>query len=91
MPPDVPSAEEQLEPLPQDNQAPFQPADPPRDEELPPDSSAQPTAPHDATHPVTDSDVDNQEAYDAGMDVATNNEEPNSDNSIVGYEKPHDS
>jgi hypothetical protein len=78
MQPDEPNDEERLEELPEDNQTPFQPADPPRDDTIPVDDVAQASNILDTTHPATDSGIDPQEAS-----------EPNSGNTVTGYE-PHE-
>jgi hypothetical protein len=91
MPPDEPNDEERLEELPGDEgQTPFQPADPPRDPAAPADDSSQSGTPIDTTHPVTDTDVDAEEAYDAGLEEATGASEPNKGNAVVDYEKPEE-
>lgn len=67
MPPDEPNDEERLEQLPGDEETPFRPAPPSRDDTRPADDAAQATPPDD-THPVTDTDVDQQELYDEGVE-----------------------
>jgi hypothetical protein len=74
--PDEPTDEERQEELPEDNQTPFQPADPPTDPALPTDDVAQ-GSDLDDTHPATDTNVDPHELYDAGRSAAANAEEPN--------------
>ena len=91
MPPDEPNDEERQEELPQDNQTPFQPADPPRNDAIPPDDSGQPgaTAQFDDTHPNTDTDVDQQELYDAGKSAASSGaSEPHDNPDVRGYNEP---
>jgi hypothetical protein len=67
MPPDEPNDEERQEELPEDNGTPFQPASPTRDDTKPADDYSQ-GQPADDTHPVTDTDVDDQELYDEGIE-----------------------
>ena len=90
MPPDT-SDEERQEQLPEDNQTPFTPADPSRDPDAEPDSVRQveeDKVPED--HPVFDnaSDIDFQEAYDAGTAAAAEAAEPNAGDAVVGYTPP---
>jgi hypothetical protein len=89
MQPDEPNDEERLEELPEDNQTPFQPADPPRDDTIPVDDVAQASNILDTTHPATDSGIDPQELYDEGVSGAAEASEPNSGNTVTGYE-PHE-
>lgn len=74
MPPDEPTDEERLEELPEDNQTPFQPAD----------DTGQQSSHQADTHPSTDTDVEQEELYDQGVDVP----EPNAGNTVEGYTKP---
>ena len=58
-----------IDPLPEDNQTPFSPADPSLD--------AQDTnEPLDSTHPATDSGIQPEEVYEAGLDDAAEATEP---------------
>ena len=75
MPPDEPNEEEKLEELPEDNETPFRPADPVRDEGVVPDDNSQPPT-LDDTHPVTDTNIDPHELYDEGVSGAAEAEEP---------------
>jgi hypothetical protein len=84
MPPDEPTDEERLEELPEDNQTPFQPAAPARDDNLPADDSGQPTSDLDSTHPATDSNIQPEELYDEGVSGAAEADEPNSGNAVTG-------
>jgi hypothetical protein len=84
MPPDEPTDEERLEELPEDNQTPFHPAAPPRNPAAPADDTGQQSSAPDDTHPSTDTDVEQEELYDQGIDVV----EPNAGNAVVDYEKP---
>jgi hypothetical protein len=93
MPPDEPNYEERLEELPEDNQTPFNPAAPSRDDSLPPDDDAQPgglnRSGFDDTHPNTDTDVQREEIYDAGEATASSGaDEPHDDPTVVGYNPP---
>jgi hypothetical protein len=93
MPPDEPNDEEKLEELPQDNQTPFQPAAPQRDDTLPADDSGQPgaspTKQFDDTEPRTDTDIDQQELYDAGEEAAASGaDDPHDDTTVTGYNEP---
>ena len=91
MQPDEPTDEERLEQLPEDGQTPFQPADPPRGPVLPADDPGQLQASNlDSTHPVTDTNVDPSQAYDAGVADAAEASEPNTGNAVTGYTKPDD-
>lgn len=67
MPPDEPNEEEALEELPEDGETPFRPAAATRDDTKPADDASQGQPPDD-THPVTDTDVDQQELYDQGIE-----------------------
>lgn len=72
MPPDEPTSEEQLEQLPEDNDTPFRPADPPLD-----DSINTPTQQHlDDTHPATDTSLDSDELYQEGIAGAAGVSDP---------------
>ena len=90
MPPDEPTEEEKQEELPQDNQTPFQAADPPRDDTTTPplDNNGQPVSSPtlDDTHPSTDTNIEQPELYDEGVAGAAEAEEPNKGNSVVDYE-----
>jgi hypothetical protein len=93
MQPDEATDEERQEELPQDNQqTPFQPAAPSRDDTMPADEAGQTgqsdAAKTDDTHPDTDTDIDSQELYDAGVDSAAGMEEPNAGNAVVDYTPP---
>ena len=70
MPPNEPNEEERQQELPQDNQTPFQPADPGQD----------------STQPATDTGVDSQEVYDEGVAGATETSEPAPGNDVGGYQ-----
>lgn len=84
--PDEPTDEERQEELPQDNQTPFQPAEPSRDDTVPADPASQQQASQlDDTHPVTDTNVDPAELYDEGVSGAAEASEPNAGNTVVGY------
>ena len=87
MPPDE-TAEERLEKLPEDNQQPFAPAAPVRDDAAEPDADAQPTQDLDNTHQATDTNIDSHELYDEGVSGATEASEPNAGNAVVDYNKP---
>ncbi|HVW23205.1 MAG TPA: hypothetical protein VHB51_01845 [Candidatus Saccharimonadales bacterium] len=91
MPPDEPSSEEQIEQLPEDNDTPFSPADPPRDPDAEADDDRQLEETRvDDTHPVTDTDIDQDEMYDAGLAEASGEIEPNAGSDVVGYTPPDD-
>jgi hypothetical protein len=88
LPPDEPNEEEKLEELPEDNGTPFQPAAHSRDDSVPPDDSSQ-GRPYDDTHPDTDTDIDEQELYDAGKGpAAAGASEPHDDPTVTGYNPP---
>ena len=87
--PDEPNDEEKLEQLPGDGQTPFRPAAPGRDDSILPDNSAQPGQPFDNTQPRTDTDVDQQELYDAGEESAVGGaDDPHDDTTVTGYNQP---
>lgn len=70
MPPDEPNEEEKLEKLPGDYETPFRPA--PRRA--------------DDTYPTTDTEQDETELYQQGIDVR----EPNAGNRVKGYDPTKD-
>ena len=76
MPPDEPTEEERQEELPEDNQTPFQPADPT-------DSNDH----LDDTHPQTDTNIQKEELYDEGVAGAAEVSEP-SDSAVVDFTPP---
>lgn len=77
--PDEPNDEERQEELPQDGQTPFRPADDS------PDGAAS-----DDTHPDTDTDVDQQELYDAGQSAASSGaDEPHDNPTVIDYKPPN--
>ena len=88
MPPDT-TDEERLEELPEDHGTPFQPAPPSRDDtgavndDLQADDNKL-----DDTHPITDTDIDQQELYDEGLPGAAEAHEPNAGNDVAGYNPP---
>jgi hypothetical protein len=89
MPPDT-TDEERQEQLPEDNQTPFSPADPSRDDAAEPDSVRQEDAQLDDTHPATDSgtDIDSQQLYDEGVAGAAEASEPNAGDAVVNFTPP---
>jgi hypothetical protein len=91
MPPDEPNAEERLEELPQDNGTPFQPPAPSRDDTGAADDDDLQADDNklDDTHPITDTDIDQQELYDEGLPGATEAHEPNPGNDVTGYTPPN--
>jgi hypothetical protein len=92
--PDDPVDEDRQEELPEDGDTPFRPAGPSRDDSMPADEAGQTgqsdAAKTDDTHPDTDTGVDVQELYDAGVDSAAGMEEPNSGNAVVSYDPNED-
>jgi len=88
MPPDEPNEEEQIEQLPEDNQTPFSPADPPRDPDAEPDDERQNEEELDPTHPATDSNMELGGVYEEGVAGEANASEPNAGNAVVDYNKP---
>ncbi|HYH74679.1 MAG TPA: hypothetical protein VD735_01835 [Candidatus Saccharimonadales bacterium] len=76
--PDEPSAEEQLDQLPNDGTTPFRPADDIGDDGA------------DDTHQVTDTNLDPHEIYDEGYAGAAEASEPNAGNAVVGYDATKD-
>ena len=105
LPPDDPNDEERQEELPEDGQTPFSQPDPvsadpaasddddqlvtTEDETVGIDGGSQPST-LDDTHPVTDSDVEEEDVYDEGISGAANAEEPNAGNAVVGYNPDED-
>lgn len=90
MPPDEPNDEERIEQLPEDGETPFQPAEPPRDPDAEADDDRQEAETHfDDTRPETDTNVQAEEAYDAGLADASGTEEPNAGSDVVNYHPPH--
>jgi hypothetical protein len=89
MPPDT-TDEERQEQLPEDNQTPFTPADPSRDEAAEPDAVRQQENQLDDTHPATDSgtDIDADELYDEGISGAAEASEPNAGDAVVNFTPP---
>jgi hypothetical protein len=76
MPPVEPTDEERLEELSQDNQTPFQPADPVADDsnsDLP------------ADHPATDSNMQPEELYEEGIAGAAEVEDTSSQSAVTDY------
>jgi hypothetical protein len=90
MPPDEPNDEEKLEELPEDNQTPFQPAAPPRDDSMAVDDDDQPTTDIDSTHPATDTGIQPEESYEAGLGEASGASEPNAGNAVTGMTDDQD-
>lgn len=89
MPPDEPTDEERLKELPQDNGTPFRPADPSRDDTAALDDDIQADDNKlDDTHPITDTDIDQQELYDEGLPGATEAHEPNPGDAVTNYTPP---
>jgi hypothetical protein len=84
MPPE-PNDEEKLEQLPEDNETPFRPAEPPRDPDNEPDDDAQPGKDLDGTHPATDTGMQKEQLYEDGVGEAAVVEEPNKGNAVTGY------
>jgi hypothetical protein len=91
MQPNDPSDDDLLEPLAEDGQTPFSPADPARDPDADADDDRQSDEDHfDDTRPSTDDGVEPEEVYEAGLGSAVNESEPNAGNTVVGYTKPDD-
>jgi hypothetical protein len=90
LPTDEPNEEERLEELPEDNGTPFQPAGPNRDDAGVSDNFDFQADENklDDTHPITDSDIDQQELYDEGLSGATEAHEPNAGDDVIGYTPP---
>lgn len=90
--PDEPTDEERQQQLPEDNQTPFRPADPAPDPTggVTNDPAAQASSDGqlDDTHPVTDTNVQPEEQYDAGVAGAAGAQEPNAGNTVTGYTPP---
>jgi hypothetical protein len=86
MPPTEPNEEEKLQELPQDNQTPFSPAVPPRD--AAPADAAQPAPSLDPTHPSTDTNIQPEEVYEAGMPAAAEASEPNPNQAVIAETDP---
>lgn len=67
-----------IDPLPEDNQTPFSPADPaaddPQGDQL------------DSTHPATDTNIQPEEVYEAGLADAAEAAEPNNSDNVLDYD-----
>lgn len=87
MPPDEPTEEEALEELPEDNGTPFQPATDGRgdlsDQNLDREIENSKT---DDTDPDYDTDVEQEELYDEGLEK----DKPNAGDTVVGYDPEND-
>ena len=88
MPPDEPYDEEQLEELPEDYETPFSPTRETKDLIASPGGMSFATSKLDSTHPSTDSNIQLEELYDEGLSGAAEAEEPNAQDSVVGYSPP---
>ena len=90
MGPDEPNDEEEIEKLPEDYNTPFSPPDGvSRDPVTPFEDAAAQHSSLDDTHPATDSNIEREEVYDAGLETAASvDEEPNVGNTVVGWHKP---
>jgi hypothetical protein len=86
MPPVEPNDEERQEELPQDNQTPFNPAEPPRSDA--PADASQPAPSLDPTHPATDSNIQPEEVYEEGVPGAAEASEPNPNDAVVAKTDP---
>ena len=78
--PDEPNDEERKEKLPEDYDTPFRPAD-----DIPDDDDDFPD-----THQVTDTDLDDDDEYDEGLEDAAGAHEPNSGSAVLGYDPSKD-
>jgi hypothetical protein len=90
MPPDQPNDEERREELPEDQEPPFRPAsDVPNLENPDVDTRIEQSEDDDtaatSTHPQTDSNLDAQEYYDSGLELAAGLREPNAGNAVQDY------
>lgn len=92
MPPDEPTEEERQQELSQDQETPFQPADPnPSTMGNTTDPSVQGTAtdlPDD--HPATDTNLQPEELYDEGVAGAAEAEDRSGQSAVTGYTPPAD-
>jgi uncharacterized protein (DUF2267 family) len=88
--PDEPTDEERLQELPEDYATPFRP---------PTDAVGEPTDDLERrqqagqlsdTHPITDTNMQFEEAYDEGNAGAAEAQEPNAGNTVTGYDPAHD-
>jgi hypothetical protein len=92
MPPDEPTDEERMQELAQDQQTPFQPADPN------PSPVGNTTDPQAASgdagipvdHPTTDANIDSTELYDEGVSGAAEVEDRSAQSSVVDYNPDED-
>lgn len=91
MPPDEPTDEERLQELPEDNETPFQPADPN------PSATGNTTDPVVASaggsdipddHPQTDSNIEAPELYDEGISGAAETEDTSGQSAVVDFTPP---
>lgn len=90
MGPDEPNDEEAIEKLPEDYNTPFSPPDETsRDPAATFEDAATQRSSLDDTHPATDSNIEREEVYDAGLETAASvDEEPNAGNTVVDWHKP---
>jgi hypothetical protein len=84
--------EETIEPLPEDNDTPFSLPDAPVEDAANQTDQQNASGQLDPTHPRldSDSDIDDQQAYDEGLAGAAEASEPNAGNDVVGYHPEND-
>ncbi|CAN5165927.1 hypothetical protein BH09PAT3_BH09PAT3_1740 [soil metagenome] len=81
-----------IEPLAEDNAAPFSPPSSPIDDATADPAVRQDSGKLDPTHQATDNatDIDSQQLYDEGLAGAAEASEPNAGNTVVGYDPAND-
>ena len=89
LPPDEPNEEERLEKLSGDEETPFNPGGPIRDDEERDSDDIRPQR-LDDTHPSTDTDIEAEDVYEEGVAGAAGTEEPNAGNAVVNYDPDKD-
>jgi hypothetical protein len=91
VPPDDYADDSTIDPLPEDNDTPFSPADPVADE---PGGSHQDPAGGSAgissTHPVTDTNIQPEEVYEEKLSGAAEAAEPNKPDNVISYDPDKD-
>lgn len=91
MPPGEPTEEERLEELPEDNQTPFQPADPnpsPTGNTTDPVVGGTGGADIPDDHPETDTNIEKTELYDEGVSGAAETEDRSGQTAVTDYTPP---
>jgi hypothetical protein len=93
MPPDEPTEEERLQELPEDNQTPFQAADPnpsPTGNTSDPVVAASGGSDIPDDHPQTDTNIEPAELYDEGVSGAAETEDTSRQTAVTDFTPPDD-